>query len=112
MLGKTLLSEHYAPKPWAPPSTLRGIPLTARPFPTHMTYLHIAKKFAINKKKQQWHVHGSTTSVTKPNEHNDKPHHSSGIKCATQLDLVHIPLALVLEITNEYFQNSKQTSHT
>ncbi len=53
MLGKELLSEHYALKPWAPPSTLRGIPLTARPFPTHMTYLHITKKFAINKKKQQ-----------------------------------------------------------
>lgn len=69
------------PKPW--------VPLTARP----STYLHITKKKSINKKKQQWHVHGNATSVTKPNEHNDKSHHSSGIKCATQLDLVHIPLA-------------------
>jgi hypothetical protein len=37
------------PKPWVPPSALRGIPLTARP----STYLHITKKKSINKKKQQ-----------------------------------------------------------
>lgn len=44
--------------------------------------------------------------MTKPTEHNDNSHNSSRIECATQLDLVHIPLALELEITNEYFWNS------